>query len=47
MLSKENLRISDLCYHCRYEDQSHFQKVFKKTVGMSPGEYRDRFIKRK
>ncbi|TGK52592.1 GlxA family transcriptional regulator [Leptospira bouyouniensis] len=47
MLANENLRISDLCYHCGYEDLSHFQKVFKKTVGMSPGEYRDRFIKKR
>lgn len=43
MLTQRNLKISDLGFHCGYEDISHFQKVFKKNVGMSPGEYRSRF----
>lgn len=43
MLTQRNFKISDLCFHCGYEDLSHFQKVFKKNVGMGPGEYRNRF----
>lgn len=43
MLTQRKLKIADLGFHCGYEDLSHFQKVFKKNVGMSPGEYRNRF----
>lgn len=34
--------ISEIADYLGYSSQSHFQRVFKKTLGMTPGEYRER-----
>ena len=34
--------ISEIADYLGYSSQSHFQRVFKKTLGMTPGEYRRR-----
>lgn len=33
--------IQDICEYCGYRSASSFQKAFKKTVGMTAGEYRN------
>jgi AraC-like DNA-binding protein len=50
VLSKEKLRddglsLSDVATECGFSDQSHLTRVFRKTVGVSPGAWR-RALKR-
>ena len=45
VLSKEKLRddglsISDVAMECGFSDQSHLTRVFRHTVGVSPGAWR-------
>lgn len=40
LLSKTDMRLTDISYAVGYEDQSYFTKVFKKTTGMLPSTYR-------
>lgn len=42
LLLKEKLTISDICYMVGFEDQSYFIKVFRRHVGVTPGQYRRR-----
>jgi two-component system response regulator YesN len=35
-------RINEVARHCGYNDPAYFAKVFRRTVGVSPREYRDR-----
>lgn len=39
-LRTSNWSVNDICEYCGYRSISNFQKVFKKTVGMTAGEYR-------
>jgi AraC family transcriptional regulator len=50
VLSKEKLRddglsLSDVAIECGFSDQSHLTRVFRQTVGASPGAWR-RALKR-
>ncbi len=42
-LRTSNWTIHDICEYCGYGSIANFHKVFKKTVGMSAGEYRKSF----
>ena len=41
-LKKEDLPLSAIALQAGFADQSHFSKVFKSYVGMTPREYRSR-----
>lgn len=41
LLQHQNLSIKEVCAHCGYADQNYFSRIFKKTVGMTPTEYRN------
>ena len=48
VLSKEKLRddglsLSDVAMECGFSDQSHLTRVFRQTVGVSPGAWRRAF----
>ena len=49
VLSKEKLRdglsLSDVATECGFSDQSHLTRIFRRTVGVSPGAWR-RTLKR-
>lgn len=40
LLGETNLSISEICYKIGYQDASSFTRLFSKTTGMSPGEFR-------
>ena len=40
---KTSENISDIAYACGFNTLSHFNKLFKKTYGMTPSEYRNSF----
>jgi AraC-like DNA-binding protein len=42
LLLNPNLRISEIAYQVGFQSLTHFNRVFKKTVGESPTEYRDK-----
>jgi len=37
----EGLALAEVAYQLGFADQSHFQRVFKAHVGVTPGQYRD------
>lgn len=43
MLTESNIRISDICEELGYDNFSHFGKIFKKSAGITPQEYRKRY----
>jgi len=40
MLSGEELSLTEISYNCGFADQSHFIRIFKKNVGVSPLKFR-------
>lgn len=40
LLEETNLKIKDISEKCGYEDQVYFSQSFKKSVGMTPSQYR-------
>ena len=44
LLSDPKYRISDVSVRVGYPDGNYFGKSFKKAVGMTPSEYRDRVM---
>ena len=40
LLSDTNLRINQICYKLGIEDSLYFSRLFSKTIGVSPSEYR-------
>lgn len=40
LLSNTNLRINQICYKLGIEDSLYFSRLFSKTIGVSPSEYR-------
>lgn len=45
MLCTSSHSVADISVYCGYPSVSNFQRVFKKVTGMSPGEYRNKYIK--
>jgi len=43
MLENKNDGIEQIAMKCGYEDMSFFRKVFKRHVGMTPREYKDKY----
>jgi len=43
MLENKNFGIEQVAMKCGYEDMSFFRKVFKRHVGMTPREYKDKY----
>ena len=43
MLEKETATIETIAYEVGYEDKSFFSKLFKRKVGLTPAQYRNRF----
>ena len=46
MLREETLPIAEVAYSCGYFDQSAFSRVFRRTVGLTPRQYRARHQRR-
>ncbi len=42
LLSTTNLTILEISYKLGYSSISHFSKLFKQEVGLTPSEYRER-----
>lgn len=42
MLKKRNANISEICYLSGFNDIPYFNRVFKKSTGISPKQYRER-----
>lgn len=40
VLSADDASLADTGYYCGYADQSHFQRDFKRMMGMTPDEFR-------
>lgn len=40
LLSDSRKRISEICFECGFNNVSHFNRMFKNEVGLSPSEYR-------
>ena len=45
LLSESNKSLTEICYDCGYNNQSHFIRQFKKITGLSPSEYRKQILK--
>lgn len=44
LLKEESLNIKEIAYEVGYQDPNYFSRVFKKIVGISPKDYRNRFL---
>jgi two-component system response regulator YesN len=44
LLKDHNLKVSDIASKLGYNDGTYFAKLFKKTLGVTPSEYRERFL---
>lgn len=44
MLKDFNISIKEISYGVGYSDPNYFSKIFKKVTGMSPTEYREKYI---
>ena len=40
LLADPNLRISEIAYDVGFQSHTHFNRIFKKLIGLSPREYR-------
>ncbi|MFO1500136.1 MAG: helix-turn-helix domain-containing protein [Verrucomicrobiota bacterium] len=45
LLLNRNLRVSEIAYEVGFQSLTHFNRVFRKMVGESPSQYRDRLPK--
>lgn len=44
LLAHSRLDVAEIAYHLGYEDVSYFGRVFRRNEGMTPGEFRRRFL---
>lgn len=47
MLELSTLTVDEIAWRVGYEDPGAFRKIFKRIMGLSPGEYRRRFVMRR
>lgn len=40
LLENSSLSVADVCYECGFENQTHFSRVFKENIGVSPLHFR-------
>jgi AraC-like DNA-binding protein len=45
LLLNPNLRVSEIAYEVGFQSLTHFNRVFKKVLGLSPTEYRGQFAR--
>ncbi len=45
LLKEDDLTVGEICSMVGYENSTYFNKVFKRKVGVSPGQYRRKLIK--
>ncbi|GAA0535795.1 helix-turn-helix domain-containing protein [Chitinophaga japonensis] len=43
LLYYTRLSVKEIAYQLGYDDPTYFSRLFKKVVGLTPGEYRDRY----
>lgn len=46
LLTSSNLSIQEIAYHVGYQDHGHLTRLFKKSLGMTPKDYRNRVRKK-
>ena len=44
LMEKRELTLREIAAHCGFKSPGYFSKVFKKYLGVTPREYRNRFI---
>ncbi|MEL7596906.1 MAG: AraC family transcriptional regulator, partial [Clostridiaceae bacterium] len=44
LFANESLNIKEIAYQVGYRDANYFSRVFKKMIGMSPKDYRNKFF---
>ena len=47
LLEKSNLSIKEICISCGYTDPNYFSRSFKKNVGVTPTEYKEKLYEQK
>ncbi|MGN0793800.1 MAG: helix-turn-helix domain-containing protein [Aristaeellaceae bacterium] len=47
LLRNEHYRSKEIAARCGFSDNGYFTKVFRRSTGMTPLEYRDRFFEEK
>lgn len=45
LLIENHLSISQICYECGFNNLSNFNRMFKRQIGYTPGEYQQQFVK--
>ena len=46
ILLNKGYSVADACYECGFSDSSHFIKIFKSFVGVTPKQYKNSFLKK-
>ena len=41
LILKSNLNMKEICAEVGYQDPNYFSRIFKKTVGVTPTEYKE------
>jgi len=44
LLEADNLSVKEICYSIGYSDPNYFSRIFKKIVGLTPTEYKERVM---
>lgn len=44
--TRPEMKLSEVCIMCGYNDSRYFSRVFKKEVGLSPSEYKEEVVKK-
>ena len=47
LLSRPRATVTGACYEVGFRDPSYFGRIFKRYAGITPSEYRDRWVKKR